>query len=207
MSKKISKEEVLSLLEEHIKGNLLKIGSKFCLQVRGIPQGSLVSTLLCSFYYGHMETNVIFPFLAEAKKDLFPKYLSSQDGNCQMEISSTPGCEYLLLRFIDDFFFLSTSKEHASMFYNKFEEVAGDYNCKMNKKKYGLNFAMDHGKVCRSNKLHIGKDYSSFLRWSGLFINCSTVEIQADYTRFDLFLSFFLFNFLIIVELCQHYCI
>lgn len=181
------REEILSLIEEHIKGNLLKIGSKFYLQARGIPQGSVVSTLLCSFFYGHMEKKMIFPFLEEAKKDLFPTY-PSHDGNCQMEVS-TPGCEYLLLRFIDDFFFLSTSKKHASMFYKKFEEVAGDYNCKMNKKKYGLNFVMDDGDVCQSNKLHIGKDNTSFLRWSGLLVNCSTLEIQADYTRFYLFLS------------------
>ncbi|CAG8605819.1 1264_t:CDS:10, partial [Dentiscutata erythropus] len=58
----LSKKNILDLLEKHIKYNLIKIGDKFYRQCIGISQGSVVSTLLCSFYYGEMEWKV-FPFI------------------------------------------------------------------------------------------------------------------------------------------------
>ncbi|KAL0394553.1 UNVERIFIED_CONTAM: Telomerase reverse transcriptase [Sesamum latifolium] len=86
--------------------------------------------------------------------------------------------------FIDDFLFISTSKKQAAMFFSRLERGVRDYNCWMNDEKFGLNFDMNNGQGCRSNRLHVGKDGSSFLRWSGLLVNCSTLEIQADYTRY-----------------------
>ncbi|KAL0464421.1 UNVERIFIED_CONTAM: Telomerase reverse transcriptase, partial [Sesamum latifolium] len=68
------------------------------------------------------------------------------------------------------------------MFFSRLERGVRDYNCWMNDEKFGLNFDMNNGQGCRSNRLHVGKDGSSFLRWSGLLVNCSTLEIQADYT-------------------------
>ncbi|CAG8829098.1 14451_t:CDS:10, partial [Gigaspora margarita] len=41
----LNKEDILDLLEKHIKCNLIKIGDRQCV---GISQGSVVSTLLCS---------------------------------------------------------------------------------------------------------------------------------------------------------------
>ncbi|KAH6796056.1 hypothetical protein C2S51_037042 [Perilla frutescens var. frutescens] len=159
--RKIRKEEMKSILKEHITRNVVQLGNKLYLQHIGIPQGSVVSSLLCSFYYGHMERNVVFPFLEKC---------------CG---------EYLLLRFIDDFFFISTSKRQASMFFSRLERGVGDYNCSMNKEKYGLNFMMENGHGFQSNRMMSSKDStSSFIGWSGLLVNSSTLEIQADYTRY-----------------------
>ncbi|GMP59811.1 hypothetical protein CsSME_00022940 [Camellia sinensis var. sinensis] len=62
-SRKIRKEELYFNLNEHVKQNVLQLDKKYYLQHVGIPQGSVLSSLLCSFYYGHLETNVILPFL------------------------------------------------------------------------------------------------------------------------------------------------
>lgn len=51
-----------------MKRNVLQVGQNFYLQKVGISQGSLLSSLLCSFYYGHMERNVIFPHLEKAHR-------------------------------------------------------------------------------------------------------------------------------------------
>lgn len=165
---------------------MVQLDKKFYLQRVGIPQGSVLSTLLCSFYYGHMERNVIFPFLEKAFDDISgengtPGVLIS-GGNHTEEIFARTS-ESLLLRFIDDFLFISTSKKQASMFFSRLERGVREYNCYMNKEKYGLNFNMNSSQRLLSNRLHVGKDGISFLRWSGLLINCSTLEIQADYTR------------------------
>lgn len=173
---------------------MVQLENNFYLQCVGIPQGSVLSSLLCSFYYGHMERNVIFPFLEKANGDLLGKHdtlgASASGGNHKKEIFAC-GCEYLLLRFIDDFLFISTSKKQASMFFSRLERGVRDYNCFMNEEKFGVNFIMHNGQGCRSNRLHVGKDGISFLRWSGLLVNCSTLEIQADYTRFSSSLLFF----------------
>ncbi|KAL0397564.1 UNVERIFIED_CONTAM: Telomerase reverse transcriptase [Sesamum calycinum] len=185
-SKKIRKEEINLILKEHITRNVVQFDNKFYLQLVGIPQGSVLSSLLCSFYYGHMERNVVFPFLEKANGDFLGKYdtfgASASRPNHTNEIVVC-GAKYLLLRFIDDFLFISTSKKQASMFFSRLERGIRDYNCWMNDEKFGLNFDID-GQGCRSNRLHVGKDGTSFLRWSGVLVNCSTLEIQADYTRY-----------------------
>lgn len=190
---KIRKEEILSLLKEHITRNMVQFRNKFYLQQVGIPQGSVLSALLCSLYYEHMERNVIFPFLEKANRILLAKQHASDDtsvsgDNHKTEIAAAaPGCESLLLRFIDDFLFISPSKKQASMFFTRMERGVRDYNCCMNKGKYGLNFIMENQHGHLSNRVYTGKDSISFLFWSGLLVNCSTLEIQADYTRFVCF--------------------
>lgn len=80
---------LLDLLEEHIAKNVVKIGNKYFRQKAGIPQGSVLSSLLCNFFYAEMET----------------EYLGFIDRN-----------ESLLLRLIDDFLLITTNQDHAQRF-------------------------------------------------------------------------------------------
>ena len=48
-------QEIIALLEEHITENIVKIGSGYYRQTIGIPQGSVLSAILCSFFYGDLE--------------------------------------------------------------------------------------------------------------------------------------------------------
>ncbi|KAG8391253.1 hypothetical protein BUALT_Bualt01G0168900 [Buddleja alternifolia] len=188
LSRIIRKEEFKSTLKEHITHNVVQLHNNFYLQRLGIPQGSVLSALLCSFYYGHMERNVVIPFLQKACEEFSGENdnngASSSGGSNHTKEISACAFKYLLLRFIDDFLFISTSKKQASMFFSRLKRGVRDYNCSMNEEKYGLNFEMNDGQGCQSNRLHVGKDDVSFLRWSGLLVNCRTLEIQADYTRY-----------------------
>ncbi|CAL9202914.1 unnamed protein product [Musa hybrid cultivar] len=168
ISLRIQKEKLLYVLREHLKCNILQVGQNFYLQKVGIPQGSVLSSLLCSYYYGHMERSLILPYLQRSSSDLV---------EC-----STSG-ENLLLRLIDDFIFISTSKEQAGRFFNRMTRGFRAYNCYSNKTKFGTNFGMtqNHGLI---NRIYSGADGILFLPWSGLLINCQTLEIQADYTRY-----------------------
>ncbi|CAI9769450.1 unnamed protein product [Fraxinus pennsylvanica] len=194
-SGKISKEKVHFNLNEHIKRNVLQLDDNFYQQCIGIPQGSVLSSLLCSFYYGHMERNVIFPFLEKSwepetmhfsgKHDSRGASASASGSKCEIEMIACAS-KYLLLRFIDDFFFVSTSKKQSAMLFSRLHRGIREYNCYMNEEKYGLNFTVNSlGPLgLRSDRLYVGKDGISFLRWSGLLVNCCTLEIQADYTRY-----------------------
>ncbi|CAB5208554.1 unnamed protein product [Rhizophagus irregularis] len=48
-------DDVFKLLEEHIQQNIIKVDENYYQQKIGIPQGSILSSLLCSIYYGVME--------------------------------------------------------------------------------------------------------------------------------------------------------
>ncbi|KAF5736435.1 telomerase reverse transcriptase-like [Tripterygium wilfordii] len=186
-SRSVKKEELFFNLYEHVKHNVLLLDRKFYLQSIGIPQGGVCSSLLCSLYYGHLERNVIFPFLEktfECPGDLSKRHNfdASFSQNCPKdEVTSS---KYVLLRFIDDFLFVSTSKKQAVGFFSRLQRGFRDYNCYMNEGKFCFNFDVGHVSVPLSNMVCMGENGISFLRWSGLLLNCSTLEVQADYTRY-----------------------
>lgn len=165
---------------------MLQLGNGFFQQKVGIAQGSILSSLLCSFYYGHLERNMIYPFLNNVC-DTPSGDFSGMSNYCGPSASGrvsdnelTCNSKYILLRLIDDFLFVSTSRNQASLFQSLLQRGFGEYNCYMNKEKFGSNFGLDQ---IRSSRFYIGEDGISFLRWSGVLVNCSTLEIQADYTR------------------------
>ncbi|CAO2830156.1 unnamed protein product [Amaranthus hypochondriacus] len=176
-------EKLKSILEEHLKNNVLKLGQCFFLQTVGIPQGSVLSTLLCTLYYGYMEREVIFPYLANWGHDV----IQDENGSTAFEATSNlsfSSPKYLLLRFVDDFLFMSTSKKQATRFYSRLRRGFREYNCYMNEDKFCTNFHF--GDMCNldSKRLLVGSDGVSFMRWSGLLINSCSLEVQADYTRY-----------------------
>ncbi|KAK1439435.1 hypothetical protein QVD17_05253 [Tagetes erecta] len=155
------KDDLHFNLEQHVKYNLLLTHKLFYKQNVGISQGSILSSLLCSFYLGHMENTKLVPFLE--------KVTNKSDKS-----------DFMLLRFVDDFLFISTSKDVAHGFISRLERGFGEYNCYMNQEKFGLSFNSEKIRL-QSNRSCFG---NKFLRWSGLFINCETLEVQADYTRY-----------------------
>ncbi|GAV67018.1 RVT_1 domain-containing protein/Telomerase_RBD domain-containing protein [Cephalotus follicularis] len=189
-SRYVNKEELFFNLNEHVKLNVLQLDKKFYLQGKGISQGSILSSLLCSLYYGHLDRNVIYPFL-ETTCEAVSVDVTGRHNFCEAfaaestwdnTIISSPS--YMLLRFIDDFIFLSTSRKQAASFFYRLQRGFQDYNCYMNKRKFCLNFDIGQKSGLPSNRMCVGEDGISFLRWSGLLINCCTLEVQGDYTRY-----------------------
>ncbi|KAJ8762959.1 hypothetical protein K2173_023088 [Erythroxylum novogranatense] len=171
--KHLKRRQLLYILNEHVKRNIVQLDKGFYLQDLGISQGSVLSSLLCSFYYGHLERNVIFSFLEGTAGPL----------TCDLtKVISSPSS--ILLRLIDDFLFISTSKKQAASFFFMLQRGFQGYNCHMNEGKYCLNFDIENGPEPPSNRIYVGDDGVSFLRWSGLFLNSCTLEVQADYTRY-----------------------
>ncbi|KAI4323398.1 hypothetical protein L6164_023010 [Bauhinia variegata] len=180
-TKHVKKTLLFTYLNEHVKCNILLLDRKFYLQGVGIPQGGVLSSLLCSLYYGHLDRNVIFPFLEKTLESGSCKRNHSGHTSNNDEVSSQ---RYMLIRLVDDFLFISTSEKQATSFFSRLQRGFRDYNCYMNEKKFGLNF--DHGQKSGVplSRVYLGEDGTSFLRWSGLLINCCTSEVQADYTKY-----------------------
>lgn len=107
------KDALLDLLEDHVERNIVKIGKKFFRQKAGIPQGSVLSTLLCSYFYAELE-----------KEHL--GFLSDD--------------ESILLRLIDDFLLITTNHNHAKRFLQVMHGGLEDYGVKVNPAKSLVNF-------------------------------------------------------------------
>ncbi|KAI4385161.1 hypothetical protein MLD38_003219 [Melastoma candidum] len=186
----ISRDELFSNLIELVKRNVVQFDKSFYLQVVGIPQGSVLSTLLCSFYFAHLERNLIFPFLRKAQVPVTSEmplndtyqHFSRSDIRAIREHYNvlTPKC--ILLRFVDDFLFISTSKSQATNFFSRLKRGFRDYNCFMKEEKFRLNFDVGATTRTQSSTVHVGDE--EFIQWSGMLINCRSLEFQADYTRY-----------------------
>lgn len=110
-------DNLLQQLKSHLFYNLIKIGKQYYRQTQGISQGSVLSTLLCNLYYGHME------------REMF----SIHD-------------DELLLRVVDDFLFVSPDRDRAVVFLNKMATGNEEYNCYVNADKILINFHYVHDK-------------------------------------------------------------
>ncbi|KAK0126716.1 hypothetical protein ONS95_008298 [Cadophora gregata] len=113
VSRFYDRDEILNLLDEHIKRNMVKIGKKFYRQKEGIPQGSVLSSLLCNYFYADLEAT----------------HLDFLDSN-----------ESLLLRLIDDFLLITTNRSHAKRFLEVMHEGLPEYGVTVNPDKTLVNF-------------------------------------------------------------------
>ena len=139
------------------------MGKQFYKQKVGIPQGSVVSTVLCNIFYADLEKKKL-PFL--------------EDG------------EGLLLRLIDDFLFLTMNRDHAKEFLQHMHDgmkyndhlILGhpEYGCSVNMAKSLTNFdvTINAQKVPRLQ----GSKYFPFC---GNMIDIETLDVIKDLTRME----------------------
>jgi telomerase reverse transcriptase len=107
------KDELLALLAEHVQHNMVRIGKKFYRQKEGIPQGSVLSSLLCNYFYADLEANHL-------------QFLESGSS--------------LLLRLIDDFLLITTERAHAKKFLQVMHDGLPSYGVRVNPDKTLANF-------------------------------------------------------------------
>lgn len=105
--------ELLELVASHIQQNLVKVGKKYYRQKKGIPQGSILSSTLCNYFYADLEAHVL-PFL--------------DSDDC------------LLLRLIDDFLLITTDKRKATRFIEVLHQGVPEYGVTVNPGKTLVNF-------------------------------------------------------------------
>jgi telomerase reverse transcriptase len=113
-----SRKAIIAMLEEHIESNLIKIGHRFYRQKAGIPQGSIVSSLLCSYFYAELEREVL-GFVNDGKS--------------------------ILLRLIDDFLVISTERSTAERFVQTMHAGVPEFGVQIKAEKSRTNFDVQVG--------------------------------------------------------------
>lgn len=108
-----STRQLLELLQQHVQNNVVKIGKKHFRQTQGIPQGSVLSSLLCSLFYASFEE----------------EYLGRLDP-----------ASSLLVRLIDDFLLITTDRRSAQHFLQALATPNAEYGIVVNAEKTLANF-------------------------------------------------------------------
>jgi telomerase reverse transcriptase len=128
--KEYSGDYLLDLLDEHIRYNLVKVGRKYFRQRNGIPQGSILSSVLCNLFYAQMEQ----------------ESLGFLDPN-----------EAVLLRLVDDFLLITTNSSSAMRFLQIMLKGQPKYGISVNPAKSLVNFsaAVDGVQIPRLEGSHL----------------------------------------------------
>ncbi|GAA6017246.1 hypothetical protein JCM11491_001868 [Sporobolomyces phaffii] len=145
----VDRDKFMALLKEHITTNLVKVNGHLYRQRDGIPQGSVLSSLLCSLFYGDMENT---------------------------RLAFTKDIKSLLMRYVDDFMFVTTKKHLAVRFLQTMVDGIPEYGCFVSTEKRLTNFdvSLDDGEVVPP--LASGEDFS----YCGLAIDTKTLEIKMN---------------------------
>lgn len=172
----VEKGELLNSLEEHLLSHMVLIdgryGSRLLVQRRGIAQGSIVSSLLCNFYYCDME-----------KRLLANTGLLNENGVVQRSD------RHLLVRIVDDFLLISTDPVISHNFVQRMWNGDSEFGVCINKAKTLTSFSallvnsgggeelLENGTVKLESGINV-------FPWCGLLFDTSTGEVGIDYSRF-----------------------
>lgn len=108
-----AKADLMHLLREHVERNIVKIGKRFFRQKIGIPQGSILSSILCNYFYAELERDVL---------------------------GFASGSDCLLLRLLDDFLLITVDRQHAERFIRVMHRGHADYGVQVKPTKSMTNF-------------------------------------------------------------------
>uniref|UniRef100_A0A7N6B8R0 Telomerase reverse transcriptase n=1 Tax=Anabas testudineus TaxID=64144 RepID=A0A7N6B8R0_ANATE len=124
-------------------------------QCRGIPQGSVVSSLLCCLCYGHME-NVLFK-----------------------DITKNKGC---LMRLVDDFLLITPDLHEAQSFLKILLAGVPQYGLVINPQKVAINFQVS-GSVGSCPGICMLPPHCLF-PWCGLLLDTHSLDVYKDYSSY-----------------------
>jgi len=109
------RKAILDLLHEHVESNIVKLGNRLYRQKEGIPQGSIVSSLLCSYFYAELERRAL-------------GFVNDEDS--------------LILRLIDDFLVIATDRNVAEKFMHTMHAGLPEFGVQVKAEKSRANFDM-----------------------------------------------------------------
>ncbi|XP_072529465.1 telomerase reverse transcriptase [Salminus brasiliensis] len=147
--------DALQFFKQMLSSYVIQHHQKWFRQVRGVPQGSAVSTMLCNLCYGHMENSLL------------------------KNITEKGGC---LMRLVDDFLLITPRLSKAVQFLSKIL-LAGvpDYGCKINPQKVAVNFPVcDELSFPEVSELPL----QCLFPWCGLLIETRTLDVYNDYSGY-----------------------
>ncbi|CAL8364540.1 unnamed protein product [Arctogadus glacialis] len=147
--------DALQFFTQMLTGGVVKFGKKTFRQCRGIPQGSVVSSLMCCLCYGHMENNLF------------------------KDINLNGGC---LMRLVDDFLLITPDLGQAQTFFKTLSDGVQDYGLVVNPQKVVVNFQVSEDSGAGPNVRVLPA--SCLFPWCGLLLDTHTLDVFQDYSSY-----------------------
>lgn len=142
--------QVLAQVERHITQSLVRFGRDLYRQRVGVPQGSVLSTVLCNLLLADVERAA--------------------------QLTSLEGC---LMRYTDDFLFLTPSRTDAARFCRALHTEFPRHGCAIAPEKTLVNFDIAVGAA-----LVPRIDAAAPVPWCGYTICPTTLAVRADAARY-----------------------
>lgn len=176
----ISKLQIMDLLRLHLQSNMVvtrgRFENRYLLQTTGIPQGSILSTLLCNFYYGEVERRLLCH--REVSNETMESATLSQDFPVE-----------ILARMVDDFLLVTTEPDDLKKFFKVMHRGDSRWGVEINSDKTSSSVAMtipmwseDNG--TEANLEIADSSKQGFFSWCGMLFDTRSGEVRIDYSRF-----------------------
>ncbi|KAJ2493875.1 Telomerase reverse transcriptase [Coemansia sp. RSA 2050] len=107
-------DSIRQLIREHVTNNMVRMRSGIWQQKKGIPQGSVLSALLCNFFYDQLEREHLSGLVDPAHT--------------------------LMMRMVDDFIVISSNPSQVVAVLEFMHRGVAEYGCELNKAKTLVNF-------------------------------------------------------------------
>lgn len=175
---KISNQEILRLLKVHLFQHAVKIPVRseasrsdstseveathqYFTQIKGIPQGSVLSPILCTMYYGHAERAIF-----GTRESIEVVGLADKT---------------LVIRLMDDYIVISTEQACVQRFLQTAHQSLKAYGAGVNPLKTRTNFdaSVDVDGACIPLQRVEGEE----MPWCGLIVNTRTLEVTCHFSR------------------------
>ncbi len=219
----VEKWQVVRDLEQHLFNNIVFYNGRYYRQHTGIPQGSILSSLLCSLFYADFERRCLSSFIkplpnaglpqfsfakfddadAENVEEIEKEGNTTEPGKRQKTESGKAGANSTselkhkpphvepraaplrrsqslqerdiscLLRFIDDYLYVSSSQPSVQRFVSTMHIGFPNFGCVANSSKTKMNFNFEQNKGTR------------MIPWCGFLIDSRTLELRSDYSRYE----------------------
>ncbi|XP_034016740.1 telomerase reverse transcriptase isoform X2 [Thalassophryne amazonica] len=147
--------EALHFFTQMLTGSVVQFGKKTYRQHRGIPQGSVVSSLLCCLCYGHME-NVLF--------------------------KGIPGNKGCLMRLVDDFLLITPDQHQAQTFLMTLVAGVPEYGLVVNPQKVVVNFEVSGSDGACPDVQSLPPH--CLFPWCGLLLDTHSLDVHKDYSSY-----------------------
>eukprot|EP00934_Nitzschia_sp_Nitz4_P005941 Nitzschia sp. Nitz4//scaffold166_size90379//33142//36399//NITZ4_005054-RA/size90379-processed-gene-0.126-mRNA-1//-1//CDS//3329538187//5931//frame0 len=175
-SRMVCRGKLIELLEEHLQSNMVvtsgRFGQRYLLQTMGIPQGSILSMLLCNLYYGEMEQLILKP---------------DHETSC-----SEDRTKKFMARLVDDFMFVSADQTAATEFLLHMYQGNDTFGVKVNRDKtvtsHPIQVTIRKGvsvEVSEPMSLERNSAGKLLFPWCGMLFDVETGEVFIDYERFQ----------------------
>ena len=111
---------------------------------------------------------------------------SSSSTDCNVVFIQSKHDLHLLVRIVDDFLLISTSKETSTRFLKKLNKGIPKLGVKINSDKSRMNYPISslQDAVTNDNE-QVTRITNDLFPWCGLLINTKTCEVSLDYSRFS----------------------